>query len=157
MGNPTEGHSTGPRGGGGTERSDIQLRPIVVFTVGLVVLIAAVYFATVVILRLFTAQADRRDTAAGVSQVQPLPFGEERLPPEPRIQANPEQDLAVLRAREDGVLHTYGWIDREAGLLRVPIDVAMKLVLKEGLPARQPADASPAPGTPALAAPLSPR
>ena len=60
-----------------------------------------------------------------------------RLPPEPRLQTNPRQDLADLRRREDAILSTYGWVDKNAGVVRIPIDEAMKLTLERGLPARQ--------------------
>jgi len=41
-----------------------------------------------------------------------------------------------MRAREDEILTTYGWVDRNAGIVRIPIDAAMKLTLERGLPAR---------------------
>jgi hypothetical protein len=70
----------------------------------------------------------------------PLSAGtQDRLPPEPRLQTNPRQDLADLRAHEDAVLGTYGWIDKDAGVVRIPIDEAMKLTVERGLPSR-PAD-----------------
>ena len=59
-----------------------------------------------------------------------------RLPPEPRLQTNPRQDLLDMRAQEDLVLHTYGWVDKAAGVVRIPIDEAMKLTVARGLPAR---------------------
>ncbi|HTR81737.1 MAG TPA: hypothetical protein VMM58_08905 [Bacteroidota bacterium] len=54
--------------------------------------------------------------------------------PTPRLQPNPVLDLKELREHEDSVLSTYGWSDRRAGLVRVPIDTAMDLLLKHGLP-----------------------
>jgi len=59
------------------------------------------------------------------------------VPPEPRLQTNPRQDLSDLRAREDQTLSSYGWVDRNAGVVRIPIDQAIKLTLERGLPARQ--------------------
>jgi hypothetical protein len=61
-----------------------------------------------------------------------------RLPPEPRLQTAPRQELQELRAKEDEVLRTYGWVDKNAGVVRIPIEEAMKLTLERGLPARQP-------------------
>jgi hypothetical protein len=54
--------------------------------------------------------------------------------PAPQLQENPILELQRLRAREDSVLTTYGWTDRNAGLVRVPIDQAMSLLLSKGLP-----------------------
>lgn len=60
-----------------------------------------------------------------------------RLPPEPRLQAAPIRDLNEMRAAENEILEGYGWVDRKAGAVRIPIGRAMELVAKEGLPARQ--------------------
>ena len=46
-------------------------------------------------------------------------------------------DLADLREKEDETLNSYGWVDRNAGVVRIPIDEAIKLTLQRGLPARQ--------------------
>jgi hypothetical protein len=54
-------------------------------------------------------------------------------------------------AQEDAVLTTYGWVDRQSGVVRVPIDVAMQRILEQGLPVRQPEPVPPATGTPASA------
>ena len=60
-----------------------------------------------------------------------------RLPPEPRLQTNPREDLRLLREQEDAILKSYGWVDRPAGVVRIPIEEAMKLTVQRGLPARQ--------------------
>jgi hypothetical protein len=60
----------------------------------------------------------------------------DRVPPEPRLQTDPRQDLADMRAKEDEVLGSYGWVDKNAGVVRIPIDTAMKLTLERGLPSR---------------------
>jgi hypothetical protein len=58
------------------------------------------------------------------------------LPPGPVLQPDPHQELLVLRNAEDSVLTTYGWVEREAGIARVPISRAMELLLEKGLPVR---------------------
>jgi hypothetical protein len=135
------------------ETRDVKIRPLVVFIAGLSIITVVTYLVVYLIIRLFSAQAARQDSelqpVAGQADV--LKPGEERLPPEPRIQANPPADLKVLRDQEEAVLTTYGWVDRQGGVVRVPIDVAMKQVLEQGLPVRQPETAPPAPGTPAPA------
>jgi hypothetical protein len=60
-----------------------------------------------------------------------------RLPPEPRLQTNPRQDLIEFRRQEDQILNSYGWVDKNAGIVRIPVDQAIKLTLQHGLPARQ--------------------
>ncbi len=54
----------------------------------------------------------------------------------PVLQVSAPADLKHFRAREEESLNTYGWIDRTSGVVRVPIERAMELVLQEGLPTR---------------------
>lgn len=74
--------------------------------------------------------------------VQPLgpaatPFASARpLPPEPRLQPKPESDLQLYLNEESSELDSYGWVDRASGVVRIPVDRAMKLLLQQGLPVR---------------------
>lgn len=146
--NHDHGKDNGESGSKAYETRDVKLRPLVVFIAGLTVVGIVTYLVIFVLFRLFSGQAARQDSVlAPTSLSQPAAPGEEHLPPEPRIQANPEGDLKTLRDQEDALLTTYGWVDQPASVVRVPIDVAMKLVLEEGLPVRQPDNASPATGT----------
>ncbi|GAB3681577.1 hypothetical protein [Salinisphaera aquimarina] len=52
----------------------------------------------------------------------------------PRLQLNPRADLAALRDRWDHQLHSTGWVDRDAGIVHVPIDQAERRLLAHGLP-----------------------
>lgn len=54
------------------------------------------------------------------------------VPPAPRLQTNPPQDLAAYLAQQKALLDSYGWVDREKGIVREPIDAAMKRLLREG-------------------------
>ncbi|MGA9120068.1 MAG: hypothetical protein WB699_11960 [Bacteroidota bacterium] len=56
------------------------------------------------------------------------------LPPKPRLQINPQADLAAFHAYEDSVLNGYGWVDQGSGTVRIPIDSAITLVARRGLP-----------------------
>jgi hypothetical protein len=78
-----------------------------------------------------------RQTASGTREFPLAAEQQNRLPPEPRLQTNPRQDLIDLRAGEDAILNTYGWVDKAGGVVRIPIGEAMKLTVERGLPARQ--------------------
>jgi hypothetical protein len=56
-------------------------------------------------------------------------------PPEPRLQANPPQELRQVREDEDAVLNSYGWVDPAHGVVRIPISRAMDLAAQRGLKA----------------------
>ena len=130
------------------ETRDVKIRPLVVFIAGLTIVGIFTYLVVFLMFRLFSGQAARQDAQVAPSTLsRPAPApGEDRLPPEPRIQANPGADMQRLREQEEAILTTYGWVDRPAGIARVPIDVAMRQVLEDGLPVRQPEGAAPAAG-----------
>lgn len=59
------------------------------------------------------------------------------LPPAPRLQATPVLDLKNYRDGQSKQLETYGWVDKEGGVVRIPIGRAMDLVLERGLAAEK--------------------
>ena len=91
--------------------------------------------------RLFADQAAQQRCRLGrAGRRRLLPAGQERLPPEPRIQANPAADLKVAAAtgRCGADQLTAGSTSRRASCA-CPIDVAMKLVLeRRGCPSVSP-------------------
>lgn len=52
------------------------------------------------------------------------------LPPSPWLEIASGQDLAQFRKREDAVLSSYGWIDRENNIIRIPIEEAKAMWLE---------------------------
>jgi hypothetical protein len=114
------------------EASDVDLRGVLRFGLGLLVVGIVIHLA---VWLLFLYFADRATSRTGPQY--PLAKDQEnRLPPEPRLQTNPRQDLRDLRASEDAILNSYGWVDKNTGTMRIPIDEAMKLAVDRGLPAR---------------------
>ncbi len=129
---------------GGHEASDAKLRPLVAFVLALSVFSAAMLF----LMRwTFDAYAER-EAKLDVPR-HPLAAGIE-VPPEPRLEPMPGYELPPLgpdgerpfatkglaehRQNERTTLESYGWIDKSAGIVRVPIDRAIELTLKDGLP-----------------------
>jgi hypothetical protein len=115
------------------EATDVNLRAILEFGAGLLVVAIFIHFAIWLLFMYF----DGRERAAKTLPMYPLAVGQEnRLPPEPRLQTNPREDLKVLRDDEDVMLNSYGWVDKNAGVVHIPIGEAMKLTLERGLPTR---------------------
>ena len=108
-----------------------RVRPVVLFTVWLTV-------GTLLVLGLMKLAHDAfdREMRAGSRQIHPLAADREE-PPEPRLQATPVLELRELQKREETRLTTYGWIDRQSGIVHVPIERAMEIVAEEGLPVRE--------------------
>lgn len=116
-----------------TDRDGVDVGAVLRFAGGLMISALVIY---VLIWLMFRVLADQNATRTAPEF--PMAAGQEhRLPPEPRLQTNPRQDLRDLRDAEDTILSTYGWTDRNAGAVRIPIDEAMKLTVQRGLPARQ--------------------
>jgi hypothetical protein len=114
------------------EESDVNIRSIFMFAFWL----AAVAGVTLVVVRLLFFYFDRREQAAGPSPF-PIAVGHEmRLPPEPRLQTAPRDAMEQLRMRQEERLNRYEWVDKSAGVVRIPIAEAMKLTVQRGLPAR---------------------
>lgn len=53
--------------------------------------------------------------------------------PPPGLQTDPQQELAQLRAREERLLNTYYWVNRDKGLVHIPIAEAMKRIATKGI------------------------
>lgn len=76
-------------------------------------------------------------TQPGMAAEQLTPLAPARqVPPAPRLQTLPQRDMDSMRAHEDRVLSTYGWVDQGAGIVRLPIDRAIDMLAQRGLPAR---------------------
>lgn len=71
-----------------------------------------------------------------LAQKYPLAVGQPKHPPPPNLQNQPFKDLYMLRQGEAEKLSSYGWIDKEGGIARLPIDRAMEVMLEKGFPAR---------------------
>lgn len=67
--------------------------------------------------------------------------------PSPRLQPDPVADLNKFRVQERDVLNNYGWVDRKAGMVHIPIDQAMSELIARGLPTRQEGSAPSGTGT----------
>jgi len=86
-------------------------------------------------------------SAAQASRVPASPFaGARQLPAGPQLQVNPREDLKRYRAEQEHALESYSWENKEDGTVRVPIERAMEMLLKQGLPVAPSASATGTPG-----------
>lgn len=63
--------------------------------------------------------------------------GAQRFPPAPRIEDRPAAELENLRKQDEQNLTTYGWVDKNSGVVRIPVDRAIELQLQRGFPTRK--------------------
>jgi hypothetical protein len=55
-----------------------------------------------------------------------------------KVMAPVSDDLRDLRAREDGQLGSYGYVNKDAGVVRIPVSRAMQLLAKEAADGKLP-------------------
>ncbi len=116
----------------GYETTDAAIGKVVIYSVALVVFVALVFGAILLLFNFLAVQ-----TAQEAAPPPPLLQEAELLPPQPRLQRVPAGDLRRMKAVDETVLNSYGWVDKENGVVRIPIDQAMELTLERGLPVRE--------------------
>ena len=56
--------------------------------------------------------------------------------PLPRLEENERLEIKDFRMQEEQTLNSYGWVDQQNGVVRIPIERAMQLLAQRGLPTR---------------------
>ena len=110
------------------EHTDANVWPIVKFMIWLAVSAVIIHVGLGVFYELLIARSQVAE------QQYPLAVGqEERLPPAPRLQQFPQNEIYQFRIDENAVLQRYGWMNKEAGIVHIPIEDAMRLTLERGV------------------------
>jgi hypothetical protein len=125
---------------------DVDIRGVLLSGFGLAAGIFAALVASWGLFRVLEKRQGRVDKPLPPQVVVNL----KRIPPEPRLEPDPLALRRELRAQEDALLKSYGWVDRTAGSVHIPIDRAMEIVLERGVPGGKPmapAATPPAPAT----------
>jgi hypothetical protein len=118
----------------GHEASDVSIRPIVWFGIGLAMATALISLAMWGLFRFFEAGQEKRG-----APVPPMVAANlRRTPSGPRLESDPLAPRRAVQSREDVALTTYGWVDQKAGVVRIPIERAMDLLVQRGLPPPKP-------------------
>jgi hypothetical protein len=135
-------------GHGDFERKDISVNGVVIFLIGLTAMVVVSYF----VVDVFYHALERHFEAQQVP-ISPLVANTQqdtrRIPPQygtnyekylkesfpaPQLETDERTQLNEVRLREEDVLSTYDYVDKNAGTLRIPIDRAMDLLAQRGLP-----------------------
>jgi hypothetical protein len=112
------------------ERTDAHVRPVASFLVFMFVSVLAAYGVITVLFEYFT----QRQISKYGTPVQLTTPGE--ASGAPQLQVVPGLDLREIRAAEAEQLGGYGWVDQRQGLVHVPIEQAIDMLLEQGLAAR---------------------
>jgi hypothetical protein len=140
---------------GDYERRDITVAGVAYFLVGLAVAGVFVYFIANGIFDYLNKRFEAEQVPVS-PLVTNAPADTRRIPPQygndyekylkegfpaPQLEVNERTELNGERLREEDTLSTYGWVDQNAGVVRIPIDRAMDLLAQRGLPVRSQAAA----------------
>jgi hypothetical protein len=112
------------------EHTDIPVRTIGKYLLGMVIAGVIVVLVLAGLWNLF------RHSIPEEARV-PAWQGPRELPPSPRLQIAPTADLAEYQRKEFDRLYSYGWVDRSAGKVHIPIERAIDRIVGSGLPARK--------------------
>jgi hypothetical protein len=110
----------------GYETRDVKLKAILALGVSIVVLVVGSAIGLDVLLDVYEVEATSRDET-------PPPLEDNESPPAPLLQAYPNRDYAEFREKQERELNSYGWVDREQEVVRIPIERAIDLSLERGL------------------------
>lgn len=142
------------------EESDVNVRALMWF-VGIFLVFAVVVHAGLWLLFRFYVQLERgaaanapmtsvaRPVDANIPttpRLQPFPTKDMRGEPLSPTDSTPVIDMQEMRAREEQALTTYGYVDRDRGVVHIPIEVAKKRALESGIYQVNPGTAAPPAG-----------
>ena len=103
------------------EQSDANIRNVLRFGIGL---FALMIVAMVAMWLLFSYLAGGRPPQKAPQVAQ------QEVPAGPLLQVKPPVEFRDIRAKEEQILNTYGWEDRQMGVVRLPIERAMELLVQ---------------------------
>lgn len=114
----------------GHELRDISVRAVTWCGVALILAAIVVHVALAGLYKVFEHQHPSPDAPSRIA------FNTQMIAPEPRLQVEPAKELDHYFAAENQKLNSYGWVDKPAGVVRIPIQRAMDQIAQRGLPTR---------------------
>jgi hypothetical protein len=119
---PTPEHST-------YEHTDIEPTIAGRFALWLVI---SMVISVAIVYGTFWLFENQEKSANQARQMFPLAAGQDRQPPGPQLQRQPFKDLHELRQSERDRLTSFGWVDQGSGVVRIPIEDALRLLSERG-------------------------
>lgn len=120
------------------EKRDVNPRAILWVGVAIIISAVVIHFAVGGIFDFFSAREAHKGKPPAT-----LVNAKRQPPPAPRLQTDAPADLQEMRARETTALESYGWVDRQKGIVHIPVERAMELLVERGLPKTEPTMTNP--------------
>jgi hypothetical protein len=112
----------------GHETTDVNIRGLLWLAGVTAVGVAIVQGFLLFLLSYYRAAADDADPVLSPRAAR------QAAPPAPNLQSTPLRDYAEFAESQERQLHSYGWVDKDQGVARIPVERAMDLILERGLP-----------------------
>jgi hypothetical protein len=109
------------------ETSDVNPRYVLYFAIALTLLAGVTLAGVWWMYRYFEGRPPETDFRPTLVDVPDVPL------PEPRLQIAPPEEYQAQVRREMDILNSYGWVDREKGIARIPIDLAIEIAAQRGV------------------------
>jgi len=113
------------------EQTDVRVGLLAKLGIGLMVLTVVVILAVLGLFRSVVSREARLEVPRSPLAASPTTYAG------PELQGIPRVELQERLAVEREFLMSYGWIDRESGVVRIPIEQAIDLLAARGLPSRE--------------------
>ena len=123
--------NTGAGVDGGHEENVVRLSTTVWLTIASVIVVAIVQFVLWMGLKAAdtTRKADRPTALfPGREAIKPDQF------PEPRLEVRYDDEIEKVRVEQSALVENYAWVDKSSGIARIPVDRALEILAKTGLP-----------------------
>lgn len=123
------------------EKSDVNVRALLMFLVIFIVFAAVTHVVVWAMFRQFVSmsrhvasppltQVARPSSVPQTPRLQPFPSKERTGVMMPPNTSTPVVDMEEMRASEEQALNNAGWVDKQKGIVRLPIDVAKQLAVQ---------------------------
>ncbi len=113
------------------ERSDAKVRPLVIFLIFMAGGVLFSFAVTTVLFEFFTQRVESKGAPANALKIV------DEEPAGPVLQVVPGLDLRQMRLAEQERYDSYGWVDKQGGIVHIPVDKAIDLMLEAGATAGQ--------------------
>lgn len=114
----------------GHEPNRANVRPLIAFIVGLMIVSVIAFGVAVLVVSAVTKEKPEVGVPSAGVAAAPVPAP----PPGVVARADPNLEYRVMVAQSLADLTTYGWVNKDTGIARIPIDQAMQIVVIQGLP-----------------------
>jgi hypothetical protein len=112
------------------EGSDVSIKSLGIFLAALAITMVITGAIVVWMFDLFLKEAEEADVPPSplAASAEPSP------PPGPLLQVAERLDLRLHRESQEKLIHETAWIDRDRGVVRIPIERAIEITAERGFP-----------------------